>query len=121
MSLRQESLEKLRQAVKDKTLGIYKGATVCLYYDAQTDSRCAVGAIIPDKTIEKMKDGNGNCAKFIDYSKSNSVKSQLKGMKTYRGLTVDELVRLQEMHDDIIFGDYNYTIEEFEQYVASLK
>ena len=119
MTLRQQSIAILKQAVKDKTLGCYKGATECLYYDEETDSKCAVGAIIPQKTIDKMKNDAGNCKHFIDSERGDSVHNQLKGRKTYRGMKISELGKLQRLHDNIILNGDSF--EEFENYVNSLK
>ena len=122
MSLREESIKKLKEAVKNKELGCYKGAETCLYYDSRTDSRCAVGVIVPDEVIDKMKNGYGDCERFISDKRGTAVTCQLKGENTYMGMTIEELAELQDYHDNsiltsVVRGEY---IKKLEDYVSNL-
>lgn len=122
MSLRKESIAILKQAVNDKTLGCYKGATQCLYYDKTTDSCCAVGVLVPKKQLMKNVTDLGNVTNFKDKNIGSGVSRQLKDQKTYRGLTKAELRELQRLHDNIVTSvNKNHKIERFEDYVNSLK
>lgn len=119
MNARQKSIQILQDAVKNKTLGAYKGATVCRYYDKATDSCCAVGALIPREELmlnldevgnvsSLFRDGCGNIASILESDKwENST-----------GLSDMELIKLQDLHDIIITG--NQDPIRFESYVASL-
>lgn len=122
MSLRKESIKKLKEAVKNRELGCYKGAETCLYYDSRTDSRCAVGVIVPDEVIDKMKNGYGDCERFISDKRGTAVTCQLEGENTYMGMTIDELSILQSYHDNsiltpVVRGEY---IKKLEDYVNNL-
>lgn len=121
-TLREKSIKLLKEAVKNKSLGCYVGATNCRYYDSETDSRCAVGAIIPNEVIKLNLDEYGDCDRFIPTISGESVKDQLVGKTEYQGMSVYELIELQSLHDIIITkGSVHDTVQKFETYVNSLK
>ena len=124
MSLRKESIKKLQDAVKNKSMACYnKNVSECYYLHGKTGTKCAVGVIIPDKTINKMIDGEGNCDFFTDEKNSNSIANQLQGKNTYRGMKVSELTEMQNKHDDIILDkvDRIEGISILESFIQGLK
>lgn len=121
MNARQKSIQILQDAVKNKTLGAYKGATACRYYDKTTDSCCAVGALIPREELMQHVNEYGDVDTFVE-GVYGSIDRILNYGKWYNitGLTNDELLKLQESHDDIVVHRDTTRIEIFESYVASL-
>jgi len=128
MTIRQESIKKLKKAVKSKSLLMYQGvSTSPKYYDDQTNSCCAVGAILPLETLFEYMDNRGNVFVFsnkrnIDYS----VDEQLGKRNTLYGMKKFELKELQKLHDksmsNSIHGNAKARYKrQFEEYVKALK
>lgn len=119
MNARQKSIKILQDAVKNKTLGAYKGAMVCRYYDKATDSCCAVGALIPREELMQNVDKHGD-VESLGFEGLGAIGDALTygKWKNNTGLTNVELIHLQREHDDVVdeYGD----IETFESFVASL-
>ena len=120
MSPREKSIEKLKNAIKNKTLGMYRGAKRCRYYDAETDSCCAVGELVDKDYLFTLKDeygdvfalkkdGFGNISSILEFSEWENT----------TGLTDKELIQLQNKHDNVITG-YSVDTKSFEDYVFSL-
>ena len=117
MNARQKSIQILQDAVKNKTLGAYKGAKDCRYYDKVTDSCCAVGTLIPREELMQYVDDSGNVSVIGGFEEISHI---LNGnvLNNNTGLTKEELTQLQIHHDDIISLGQNPM--HFESYVASL-
>lgn len=117
--MRERSINILKDAVKNRKLGAYKGASRCKYYHKDTDSCCAVGALIPHETLMSLADSKGDVSS-LDRSDVGNIKEILKKSewKNDTGMTDDELIELQRLHDSIIVS--KNSPEEFENYVNSL-
>lgn len=120
---RKQALKKIRTAYENKELGFQKGAKSCLYYCSDTESHCAIGVLVGKNEDLMSIDGNINYA-FKKYElKANSIGSLLayNKLKEYCGLKAEELVKLQNLHDQIINNRYNSIYEEeFREYLYSL-
>lgn len=117
MDKRQESINKLKEAIKNKTLGMYQdGLDKCLYYHKATDSCCAVGLLMDIK--DKSQD-----LKCIEHIESIDKILILSYWKNDTGLTYDELSKLQRLHDRVINNNRIPKYElvtDFENYVNQL-
>jgi len=122
MNTREKSIQILKDAVANKTLGAYKGATGCRYYDKATDSCCAVGALILREELMKNVNEDGDVRTLIKDGQGD-IKDILAedNWQNNTGLTDDELIELQRKHDDIIYcGGCPLNFHTFESYVNSL-
>ena len=130
MTMRQESIKKLKNAVKNETLLMYQAenGTTPKYYDNETNSCCAVGAILPLEILFKHMNHKGNVHEFSNNGRCDySVDEQLgKSKNSLYGIKKDELIDLQRLHDKAM----SYTVHgnakagyrrKFEQYVKALK
>ena len=121
MSEREESLNKIKRAYDNLELGFQRGARVCKYYDAETDSKCAIGSLFSKKEILSVNINGSYC---ITDSTIASVSSQIN-YKPFKGLTVKELEKLQRKHDLLISANllsdiWFKRLERFEKYLFSL-
>jgi hypothetical protein len=119
---RKESIEAIKNAYENEKLGFQNGMSSCKYYDAKTDSYCAVGVLIgyDDSLINDL----GNIEKPFKNADYCEIKLSMEnaGLTKLYGLTIDELDRLQILHDHIInsvryrskkendFKDYLYSL-----------
>ena len=118
--LRKQSINILKEAVKNKSLACYdESIEKCLYLHGKTGKKCAVGAIIPDKILQRNLNSNGDCVKFKDKLKNTSVTSQLQHHKTFRGMKLNELEEMQNLHDEILLEGSSPL--ELENYINQLK
>lgn len=122
MSEREKSLNKIKRAYDNLELGFQRGAVYCKYYDAETDSKCAVGALFSKEEILSVNINGYYCNNDLA---SSNVSSQVD-YKPFKGLTVTELETLQQNHDllisDNLLSDIWFEhLENFEQYLFSLK
>lgn len=93
MNKRLESINKLKEAMRNETLGIHKGADGCCYFDADTQSCCAVGLLLDD--VPKSGDES---LKYIN-NKETIEDVLYSGYENNTGLTNNELIKLQGLHD----------------------
>lgn len=124
MNARQKSIKKLKDAIKNKTLGMYQNdLDMCLYYHKETDSCCAVGLLLDAKeNFDKDMRGNVN---LIEGEEMISDILHNKLIENETGLTNDELIILQNLHD-VVINESNIDtmpqfIEKFENYVNQLE
>lgn len=120
MTEREQSLKLIREAYENKELGFQKGAKTCLYYDSKTDSCCAVGVLVKN---ERLFDSDGDQEyAFRERQNDPSIEDCMDDldMKEYKGLTLEELTRLQSLHDRMV-AFYSETKEKnFKDYLYSL-
>lgn len=121
MNIRQRSIKTLKKAVKNKTLGCYNDQVLideaCLYYHAESKTCCAVGALIPKKTLLNNLNEYGNCVKPFNKDKGDLISLQSNGRGRY-GMKIAELNELQKLHDGAIQSDNS--VHELESYINGL-
>lgn len=111
---RKQALNKIRTAYENKELGFQKGAEMCRYYDAESDSHCAIGVLVGKK--KELIEGNGDIYYPFIGAQREAIDEALdvKGRFMWFGLHKKELSQLQRLHDNII----NWNIESDEPYHA---
>lgn len=122
MRIREQSINKLRNAVKNKTLGAYNGARHCVYYDKTTDSCCAIGELYPRKKL--LAKNAGESVIFCENEDfCAGIADQLQSRKGKFGFTIDELEAIQRAHDRCVIypDDRAEYLKYFEELIFSLK
>lgn len=118
LTQRQKSIKMIQDAYNKGKLGFQKRAKDCLYYDPNTESFCAVGVLVCNgrKRKKEVRNPFKNC-------KHQTISTAMKslGLDEYKGLTIDELAKLQELHDQIINTGYYIADINFKNYLFSLK
>jgi hypothetical protein len=129
LSERKESIKKLKKAVKNKTLLMYQDHDGDpRYYDNETNSCCAVGAILPLETLFEYMNRKGDVNYFTDNGDGDyDIETQLgDNTQVLYGMEKNELMQLQTLHDKAMSGSIHGNAKrayksKFEQYVKSLK
>jgi hypothetical protein len=131
-SVRQQSIEKLKNAVKNKTLTCYQTTDFNiepLYYDHNFNTCCAVGELFPKEELKKYALGNGDVINLYGIKNVTFIKDILNKADKDElfGLTINELEKIQTLHDECMEGEYLGTrknienkLSEFETYINSL-
>lgn len=127
MKSRERSIRKLKRAVKNKTLGCYNEKVLeeqrCVYYHGESNTCCAVGALIPKKTLMNNLTINGNCIKPFNKNDNDMIHCQI--YKGRYGMSLAELKDLQQLHDNAILAESQderrLNTERLENYINSLQ
>lgn len=101
---RQISIEKLNEAIQNKSLSCYKeNVNHCFYYHRDSDSCCAIGVLVPKEQLFSNLDFDGDCNSFIKEA-DGPIGDHLFviGADSMFGLNSHELINLQRLHDDCI-------------------
>jgi len=116
MNQRQKSIEKIQKAYEGFKLGFQKGAEGCVYFDRQTKSCYAVGILVSKKdltssgegfTTRNLKDGES----WFDFEGPIDHVMFQNEIKEYKGLTLRELITLQNLHDKVVTS-YNMNLDK---------
>jgi hypothetical protein len=118
---RSEAIKKLQDAYENEKLGFQNNmGSDCKYYCSTTKSFCAVGVLIGED--DSLKDGKGDIQyPFSDVGKYGiTLALKEKEMSHFHGLTVEELSKLQDLHDEVsIYTSYENE-QDFKDYLYSL-
>ena len=115
LTQRQKSIKMIQNTYNKGKLGFQKGAKSCLYYDTETESFCAVGVLV----CNEMEQEEDRYYPFegVSHEQIGCAMTELN-MNKYKGLTINELEKLQSLHDNII--NHNANPNKFTEYLFSL-
>ena len=127
MTIRQESIAKIKKAFENNELGYQKDASGARYYDKASNSCCAVGVLM-DRSDKALFNANGNIEyPFVggnDYGIAFAM-GEIDMDELY-GLTRWELGELQSKHDSCLSHNKSPNtlpryVREFKDYLYSLQ
>lgn len=111
------NLNKLIKAIDNKSLGCYVAAN-CMYYDARSDSCCAVGLLISDS--KEMKDAKEKGSSVTHYLDRGCITRGIVYPSLSLGFGAYELKKMQQLHDAAV-GPFDHFTKRFEEYIIYLK
>lgn len=124
MKERIKSLNKIKRAYETGQLGFQKDANTCINYDSESDIRCNMAMLVAKN--KQIYDGYGRITRpFLDcFSYNISTAINDLSVEYQEGLSCDELVILQGLHDEIVSNNpaksITKSIEEFESFLYGL-
>lgn len=130
--MRKQSLNKIKEAIKNKTLTCYKVTSFHIfpyYYNKNYNTKCVIGCLVDDNEMKQYegKDGHVSHLWNISILKSDKIDDLMKekGIKEFAGFNINELSTMQKLHDNILevrHPEVNAKEEiiKFENYINSL-
>ena len=138
---REESINLLKKAYENKELGFQKGAQFCTYWDSETFSACAIGALMGYGerykpftregaagaflgSLELTKEEKYNIYEDFNFDQSVRCLGRIINLEDIFGLKQEELEQIQKRHDALVghnVCDVEGKEKQFKDYLYSLK